>query len=790
MTAEPPAESEPATGAGTSDDSSELVTAVARTVSNSTGMYTFATGVAIPVGIVSAIVTVHYLPPGQFGQLALLMVLAGFLTVLYNVGLLHGTFLWTYGSSGEAGDDLEIEGLGRAGVATQRSAMGTGLIMTIIVVSCGTVVCFLFAKPLAGLLLGSPRKANLIGLAAISGGAGSIYRLTCNVFRFERRMFTFAVFTMARPITVLIASTALIVAGYGVWGAVLGTALPTLACAAGCLLGSRRSYAFVFSLKDARQIVIRGSTVVIPVVCLFLLHNGDLYLLAHWVHGSRLGVYRLASRLGAPPSYFASAFIISWSSFERSALVSAIFEARGHLKVRTKVVTYYMLVGFSIVVMFVLFARLFLLVAPASYANAAKVVPLVALGFVAYGAYIILLRTARPERLLFWYSITAVMSALAFLGFGFLLIPAFGVYGAPVALTLGMGVGCTTVLVLNRRKAEPLPIETSRIVAGLLVAVVVAAVALAGARGDELVSTVTTIVCVVVYIPALLLVRAIPPSHVPVILSVLPTRRGDPRPQLSPAELPAGEREVLERLRLGTLHESRSAVDYARLVRALRRTGGIGQPSAIDSRIGIYLASREPESIRDFQLRALIAEGVDGYELHHLDRLAKATRRSRMFTRRRRPDTRRALRARARGLGAEERARVAEVLRAAGADRNGEVGRNGLNGHTPPLALVRAVRVVRNSLGLGTASAADLSLARALWHGDSEELGARERAELRRLKLAAKLTSRFGAHTNGDESTVAAPARDLLDPGREGELLPPTAVDMTIEAAQACEPVS
>ena len=760
---------EPASGSGStsgpesSAKSSAVLTEGVRYLTGSTGLVGAATSIALPVGIVSALITIRYLNPSKYGELALLMVLASFLTVIYNVGLLHGTFLWVYGSSGEAGDDLEIEGLGRAGVATQRSAMGTGLIMTLIIVAAGTAVFFIFKRPLASVLLGSPGAANLIGWAAISGASGSIYRLTCNVFRFERRRVAFAVATVARPLTVLVGSSALLIAGYGVWGAVVGTAVPTIGCAIGCMLATRRSYAFAFSFDDVRQILIRGGAVVIPVLALFVLHNGDIYVLSYWVHGAPLGVYRLASRLGSPPSYLASAFIITWSPLERSALGAAWNESRGHLALRSGIVTYYCLIGLTIVVMFVLFSRLFVVVAPASYANAAKVVPLIALAFVTYGAYIVVLRTVRPERLILWYSITAVLAALVFVGSAAVLIPAFGVYGPGLALTLGMSVAIGVLLRRNVRNPEPLPVDYQRILAGILVAGTVSGVALAGAGADQLVSTLTTVLCLVAYLPALVLVQAVPRSHLPVMRSILPGGRAKPRAQLSPAELPAAERDALERFRLGTLQDSRHAVDYARLTRALRRIGGIGSSSTADSRIGIYLASREPESIRDFQLHVLIGEGVDAFELHHLDQLAKAARRNRLLHRRERLHARKALRARVRALGMEERARLAEALLAAGANRNGggqnghdgHNGHNGHNGQTSALVLARAVRVIRHSLGIGTASATDLALARALWHGEGEELGAHERAELRRLKAAAKLTSRLDADKYGDEATVA-----------------------------------
>jgi O-antigen/teichoic acid export membrane protein len=730
-----------------------ILSTVVRQVTSSTGMYVGSTSVSLPVGIIATIVTVQYLSPAQFGQYGLLMVLASFLTVLYNLGLLHGTFLWVYGSSGDGGEDLEMfDGpAGRASITSQSAAMGAGVILTVFVVTCGTVVFFVFAKPLAAFLLGNSRHSNLIGLAALSGGAGSLFRLTCNTFRFERRYVTYALLTIARPISVLAASTVLIVSGYGLWGAVMGTAAPTLACAVAGMLASRRSYRFRLARRDVHQIMVRGSTVAIPVVALFALHNGDIYLLSNWVHGPQLGVYRLASRLGSPPSYFASAFVMTWGPLERSPLVSAAFDVTGQSKLRSSVFTYYMLVGFTIVVIFALFSGAFVLVAPRSYANAAKVVPLIALAFVIYGAYLMLLRVARPENMLRWYAATAVLSAVAFIGSGCLLIPALGVYGAPLAIVAGMSLGCAVVVVLNYRKEEPTTIEWGRIFAGAAVAVGVSALALVGGHDGRSVAVATTLAALLIYLPSLVVMRALSVDEVRSAWTLLTRRDRAHRIHVPPEELPSAERDALARFQAGTLEGSPNPMDYARLTRAIRRVGAIGVPSSADSRIGLYLASREPEATRDIQVSALIEQGSDAFELHCLDRLAKSLRRGRVSIEATPTRTSRAIRVRASDLAAHERLQLAQVLTQA--HRVPPTRRPAGAG----ILTVRALRALRHSFGIGSDSAGDLTLAHALWYGDERDLKPSGRHELRALRRALKHFSRDSDYRLDDGFSTARP---------------------------------
>ena len=61
---------------------------------------TYLIGALISFGLalISIIVVTRFLSPAEFGELALLIVFAAFLTVFYNVGILQGTFSWVLGS--------------------------------------------------------------------------------------------------------------------------------------------------------------------------------------------------------------------------------------------------------------------------------------------------------------------------------------------------------------------------------------------------------------------------------------------------------------------------------------------------------------------------------------------------------------------------------------------------------------------------------------------------------------------------------------------------------------------
>ena len=180
----------------------------------------------------------------------MLFVFAGFATVLYNTGSLHGTFMLVYGASEGEGDDV---GADAEITSAPRRALGTGVVLTLMIVTAGTAVCFALApSPLPGAAAppsGGPTRA----LGGVSAAAGSLWRLTVNVFRMERRPGRFALFNATRPLFVIAGVVPLVALGFGVEGALAGTALGTLAATAVSIAMARRSYAFAFCFVGRQE---------------------------------------------------------------------------------------------------------------------------------------------------------------------------------------------------------------------------------------------------------------------------------------------------------------------------------------------------------------------------------------------------------------------------------------------------------------------------------------------------------------------------------------------------------
>jgi SAM-dependent methyltransferase/O-antigen/teichoic acid export membrane protein len=584
-----------------------------------------------PFSLISVIVLTRLLDPGEYGELALLFFFAGYLTTLYNTGSLHGTFMWVYGASEGEGDDV---GPDETLTSTPRRALGTGVALTLMIVTAGTAVCVVLAPTLSQLLLHRRSGATLICWAAASAAAGSLWRLTVNVFRMERQPVRFATFNALRPLFVVGGSVPLVALGFGIEGALAGTALGTLAATAVCMVLTRGSYALAFSLADAREIVRRGSMVVVPVLALFIVHNADVLLLSRFAPAHEVGLYRVASRFAAVPSYFAGAFLMAWAPLERGVLFQATYRHVGEDRVRGAILTYYLLAGMTLVVLLDVGAGGLMLLAGPSYRSAAPLIPLVGAGFVCYGLYVVLVRVVKVRRRMFFYSAGAVLAGALDIGLSTVTIPWLGAYGVPLAMISGVLVACALWIAAVRGLMKASISFQARPLIGLAAAVAIAAAVQAiGLQVWPAGRPAVLALVLVSFLGAVVALGVVPPRHLGLLARLVraAVRRGigavDPArglERLSPAR-----RNVLAALeRDGTPHavlakrlgwsESRVLGEY---VAALRELVGAPAPAsnALDAPIAGYLLSKQLLAQRDVDGRELVEDGADALELMELD---------------------------------------------------------------------------------------------------------------------------------------------------------------------------
>ena len=592
------------------------------------------------MAMVQVAVLTRLLEPGTFGRFAVLLFYSSLITLVCNLGVVQGS-LAAGSAGGYSGDDeLGAEEDDRQVPAAQagidnRRRLTTGLTLVAVSAVVITGLSVLAAPELSELLLGDQRDATAVVWATAAGVLGSMWRLAASLPRFERRPATYVALQVGRHGLEIAGAIALIEAGYGLAGALAGLAIGKGLGVLAALAVSRHRFRRAVSREDARAILRRGRPLVVISLAFFLSRNVDLYLLSRFVPASDVAVYLVASRIGMIPSSAASATLFAWGPLLRGPLQVALERQRALDAARGSLVTYYVLLATWVVVAITLLADVLVRIAPATYADAAELVPLLAVAAAAHGGMMVVYRMARfPQRTRALRRVgllsLAVMGAAAAL-----LIPPYGGMGAAVASAVAPLAAMVTMAVLSQRGPEPLPLPWRRLAA--CVALGLAFVA-AGTAAPDAVQPVADVVLVLAF-PMLLMVLQILPREEARRLAGLvrrPDRHLARRASLAGlGALGTEDLALLEALlrRNETLAgvaarrlESEAAT-ASRLTGVLRRLGAIGEPTAADDRIGRYVLLQRAATHRDQEGRRVALDArVSPLEVDRLAVLAAQLR--------------------------------------------------------------------------------------------------------------------------------------------------------------------
>ena len=427
------------------------------------------------LSLLNVVVLTRFLAPAEFGRLGVLLVFASMLTVLYNLGSLQGTFRHVFGSSAdEEAHDGERVASGPSSV--RRRALGTGILLTAAIAALGTCLIALLARPFARLLLGDAFYEPLILLAAASAALGSLWRIVSNVARYARRPFTYVLVNVGRPVVVLGVSLPLVASGHGIRGALIGLIAGTLVSITIGVASCGSHYKVAFDPSAVRAIARRGIPFMGIVVAFWVIQNVDLYIVSAFASDSQTGLYRFASRLSSGISYFVSAFLMAWGPLIATDLHAEVKRTGQLSRTNALVVTYLLFGSLWVLLLLAAASDVIVGIAPASYGGAQMLVPLLGLGFMAYGWFVVLYRASRFPRRRRWYGWLAFMAMTLFLALALLVAGPFGAVGVATAQFAALLLACVGMLILSQRGPQPLPLPWRR----LGVACAVFSVTLAG----------------------------------------------------------------------------------------------------------------------------------------------------------------------------------------------------------------------------------------------------------------------------------------------------------------------
>jgi O-antigen/teichoic acid export membrane protein len=322
----------------------------------------------------------------------------------------------------------------------------------------GALVVAAFAGPLSELLL-DHRDTGLMLIAVGGLWVFTNYELMMALFRLDERARDYFTASFAN-VLLTIALTLWLVVGQdeGAKGLLIGNFGASAVILGGLFVVHRSRLALVPSAGLLRPMLRFGLPTMPAEISLYALNFIDRIALVRFVGLAEAGLYSLAVKFSQVVTVIVRAFNLAWPPLAYS--IRDDDEARHAYSV---IVTYYLLIAFTIVLALSLEARwvVRLLAAPAFF-DSYKAIPLVSTGVTLYALFLVLsVAVGRVGRTEFNFPVTAAAAAVNVL-LNVLLVPPLKLVGAGLAL-VGAYLVMLALMYAVTQRVFPLPLEWARI---------------------------------------------------------------------------------------------------------------------------------------------------------------------------------------------------------------------------------------------------------------------------------------------------------------------------------------
>lgn len=390
-----------------------------------------------------------YLTPADYGIYGLLTMVSFFLVPVFSLGL---------------GTSIGVCYFDTGGRIPREATIGTAFLL---LAFSSALLCaggIFFAQEISLLAFQAAQHGYLVALTLFSAALGVLVTPFLLYLQFEEKALRFVVLTGLSSLFSVAATVAMVVGWErGIRGLMEGILLGQLFgfCLFAFFPGRRMP--LQFARGAAKELLRHGLPMVPSFASLFVLQQGNRYLLL-WYHGlSAVGIYTAGYNIGMAMSVLVSAFTSAWVPF----FLSFAETKEGARVLFGRILTYYLL-GFGFLsLLFYLYAKpiVWLMTAPSFHASY-KVIGLVATSQLCLGVFSLLLPPVYFAKEVKAVSFVQLISAGCSVALGVLLISRLGVLGAALMLMLGMLLMCALQYLWNtlrKRDYFGIPYEGRRI---------------------------------------------------------------------------------------------------------------------------------------------------------------------------------------------------------------------------------------------------------------------------------------------------------------------------------------
>jgi len=404
----------------------------------------------------------RYLTTADYGQAELLFSTVVAASIVIRLGLIEALLRFYY----------------LPGVRGER-VIGTGFAALLWSTTAAALIALPFAAQIGDAISGDPLDPGLVRIAIGGLWVLTLYEYMVTLFRLDERAKAYFAFTIgnvlvAIPLTVLL----VVVLGAGAEGLLLGAYLAGLPFLLWLIVSERRRLALRPERALLRRMFRFGLPTMPAEISIYSLAFIDRIIISHALGLAQLGLYGLAFKFSQAIQVVVRGFQLAWPPLAYS--IADDEEARRAYAV--VVTAFTALCGFIVVGMWLEARWIVRLLAAPEFFDSYEAIGPLALGAALYGVYlalvVILGRTGKTQ---YNFPVT-IVATIANVVLNLILVPAWGIVGAGVALVASYLIVIVLIYGVSRR-IFPIPWQWGR----LAVAAAAAAILIAG--GDLLLPT-------------------------------------------------------------------------------------------------------------------------------------------------------------------------------------------------------------------------------------------------------------------------------------------------------------
>lgn len=441
----------------------------------------------------------HRLSPSSFGVLGLMLAFYGFMKQVYDLGFMNVIGRFYFDSDGEG--EHHAAALDRLRANGLSFLTGYGAVLTL--------TLWVFASEWSQLLTQSSAHGDLVRIVAVTLYAECLTIVPLTLIRMQERSKLFVTISLLRFVaTLALGILFVVVLGWGVRGALLANA----ASVVGVLVPLLPGYLVLRRVRPSRSMLRSMLSFGLPFFPVLLsnwfIEASDRYLLGLFKGTTEVGYYVLSYKVAQGVSLVVGAFSMGWAPMRYRIASQADAPA-----VYRRLTNAYVLAAGVLTVAVAVFAReIVAVIAPASYAPAADIVPLIAFSCALSGLYLLMVTGMGVAKKTKPMALIVGVAALANIGLNIPLIPRFGMQAAAVTTVLSSVIMTAGAWYYSQR-VYPIPYDLRRLGRVTAAAAVTVAVTVALTPGTGLMGLACASGAVLVFVALLVAIDAIGPAE-------------------------------------------------------------------------------------------------------------------------------------------------------------------------------------------------------------------------------------------------------------------------------------